>query len=265
MEPATLYSSMKLPFPIAIIGSGNVATHLYLALKDKGKVIKVNPRKPEGYEKARLIIIAVKDDVVAKVASEISQNIKPSTIVVHTSGSLPIDVLDIKKDGSEIIANRGVIYPLQTFTKGIPLDYGEIPFFIEANTDKALEILTETVKKISPHVQVMNSEKRKNLHLAAVFACNFTNAMVMTAEEILKKSGIDKDCLLPLLRQTVNKLDILSPAEAQTGPAVRNDTKIIENHLQLLESLNLPIAAEIYKSVSKMITDSSKSNECNKL
>lgn len=233
---------------IEIIGSGNVASHLYQALKDKVETHLVNPRTFEGWkDNPSIVLISVSDSAIEEVASKIPRN---GAIIAHTSGSVPVSELEPFSD------NIGVFYPLQTFTKGVPLKYDEIPVFIEGNTGYAVNKLKELANIFSNNVFEADSVQRKKLHLAAVFACNFTNALAGVAFDILSKAGLEQKVILPLINQTVEKLNSLSPKEAQTGPAIRRDVKILEEHEKMLE--NSPEIAGIYKRISDFIMNSEK-------
>ena len=228
---------------IAIIGSGNVATHLNRALRDRAAVSVINPRSLTGItQNADLIIIAVSDDAIEEVAAKIPET---NALIAHTSGSKPMDCL------KPFHKHIGVFYPWQTFSKDIKLNYEEIPVFIEASSSQGLQILENAANLFSNNVLTADSGKRRQLHLASVFACNFSNAMIAAGADILEKAGIPFSSMLPLLRQTINKLEFLSPAEAQTGPAVRGDKKVMEKHLQLLAD-NTRLA-EIYRLISEEI------------
>lgn len=211
---------------IAIVGGGNVATHLANALRGKAKVSLVNPHTLEGFpETCDVAIISVKDDAIQEVA----QNIKgKAALIAHTSGSKPIDTLAGCADMT------GVLYPMQTFTKDVPLDYSTIPFFTEGSDEQAEKTLQRIASAISGSVRHAGSEDRRKLHLAAVFACNFTNALVGIADDLLKENGMDYTVMLPLIDQTVRKLHELSPREAQTGPAARHDMSVIERQRGML-------------------------------
>lgn len=230
---------------VAIVGTGNVATHLCRAFERKANVFQVSPHSFEGMPlKPDFVIISVKDSVIAEVA----KNLPPTKgIVAHTSGSVSMTVL------APFANEYGVFYPLQTFSKDVPLDYSEIPFFIEGNNPETTSALCKLARLISTDVHIADSEARKTLHLASVFACNFSNAMIGIGAEILADAGMDYHLLLPLLRQTVAKLEKLSPSEAQTGPAVRKDFPVINAHLKMLEEKDDPGLAEIYENLTNMI------------
>ena len=237
---------------IAIIGNGNVATHLLEALKKHTEVCMVNPRTLEGMpQNPEMILISVSDDAIGEVTSKIEDT---RAIIAHTSGSVPMSVLGKSGDKEPSEMDRiGVLYPLQTFTKEVVLDYSEIPVFIEGSAPEVADALKKVATMFSNDVREANSEDRKKLHLASVFVCNFTNALAGIGEEILKESGMDFSVLQPLLKQTVNKLQNLSPVEAQTGPAVRNDERVIDAHLKMLQGN--PLMHQIYSLLTARIKE----------
>ncbi len=247
---------------IVLIGSGNVATNLAIAFHNNGKnIIQVISRSNDTAKiladkvsatytntindinlKADLYIISVNDDAIASIASSLNLENK---LVVHTSGSIEIDVL---KNTS---TNYGVLYPLQTFSKETLVDFKNIPFCIEANNLNNSKAITELAGYLSEDVRLINSNERKVIHLAAVFACNFTNYMYLIAEDILKEQSISFDILKPLILKTAKNIVDSKPENTQTGPAKRNDQKLIEKHLTLLK--DNPEYKEIYTIISKSI------------
>ncbi|WP_394340131.1 Rossmann-like and DUF2520 domain-containing protein [Marixanthomonas spongiae] len=192
-------------------------------------------------KEADIYIIAIPDDAIADFSSTLPFNDK---MVVHTSGSLPMQALDGKN-------KKGVFYPLQTFTKDKKVNFNEIPICIEAEEKADLQLLETLGKRISNHVAQISSEDRKTLHLAAVFVNNFVNYMYHISEDILKENNLDFELLKPLIAETANKIRTLSPQQAQTGPAKRNDVKTIENHLHLLKD-------SPYKKVYEQMTEAIK-------
>lgn len=212
---------------IAIIGSGNVAVHLYKALSDNVPTLLINPHTLEGLPKdADIILIAVADKAIEEVAGKIKNK---NSVIAHTSGSIPMDVL------KNVGKNIGVFYPLQTFSKGREINYKEIPLFLEGNSSETIFKLKKLGSLFSDNIYEADSAKRKKLHLASVFACNFTNALASVSEKLLENTGYDFKVLQPLMKETIQKLETLSPGEAQTGPAVRKDEKVIEDHKKMLE------------------------------
>jgi predicted short-subunit dehydrogenase-like oxidoreductase (DUF2520 family) len=252
---------------ITLIGAGNVATNLGIALQKEGyqisQVYSKTKKSAEALAKkinakaitdlkllnddAIIYIIAVKDDAIEKTAKHLSLKDK---IVVHTSGSISLNIL--KKSSK----NFGVFYPLQTFSKEKKVDFKNIPICIEGNNKATSTTLNYFAKSISNNVQSINSEQRKTIHLAAVFACNFSNHLYTIAETILKKNKLSLDLLKPLIEETANKIKNNSPATMQTGPAIRGDKKTMNAHLKLLS--NKKEYKQIYTLLSKSIIDFKK-------
>lgn len=218
--------STKSNLKIAIIGKGNVGSHLCKALENKMTVCLLSSRGNILIPKdTDLALICVKDSLIAEVAAKISFQ---TPVMAHTSGSVDMKIL------SPFSKSYGVLYPLQTFTKGIGMNYSDIPVFIEYSDDAAKKILADTAGLISDNVNECDSEKRKWLHLGSVFACNFTNAVMGVAEKILESQDLDFRHLYPLLEQTVKKLKTAKPLISQTGPAVRKDFTVMNTHMDLL-------------------------------
>ena len=180
--------------------------------------------------KADVYIIAVKDDAIAEVAKQLIP-LKLKGLVVHISGSVEMAIL------KNVSPKIGVYYPLQTFYKDALIDWKSTPLLIEANTKASLNSLKKIASTISKKVKEVNSIKRLQIHLAAVFACNFTNAMYVSAFEIIENNLTQKDTklLLPIMQQSFQKLQKVHPVKAQTGPAMRNDKIVMKKHLQLLK------------------------------
>lgn len=244
---------------LVILGAGNVATHLAKAFSnaENVKLKQVYNHRPESLlpfksfvatttdinqlEKADVYLIALKDDVISEVAGLLNDN---ASLVLHTSGSVPLEALNRFK-------NHGVFYPVQTFSKKKEVNFREIPVCLEANSPENLEVLKDLAEKISNKIYEIDSEQRKALHLAAVFVNNFTNHLYSLGAEICRKNKISFEILKPLIRETVDKLESLSPQEAQTGPALRNDKQTISRHLALLE----PKRQELYKILTQSIQE----------
>jgi len=247
---------------IVLLGSGNVATNLALALKTAGEnIVQVfSPNLVHAKELAEkidsdpinhfseidraadLYLIAVKDDAIAEVARHLKH---VDGLVVHTSGTTDIKVL------SSEVSSAGVFYPLQTFSKSKVVDFKTIPICLEASEPHQLKLLTQLAEKLSGKVYVMDGAKRKVLHLAAVFACNFTNHLYALSNQILMKNDLDFDLIRPLIAETADKVMADLPENVQTGPAVRNDESTMNKHLAML--LNLPELQEIYQTLSNSI------------
>lgn len=233
---------------IAIVGQGNVASHLYEALRERVKISPVNSHSPQELpEGTEIVILAVSDDAIKDVASKIPDT---GALVAHTSGSVDIDVLKNK------FHNSGVFYPLQTFTKDVGLNYKEIPVFVEGSSKENAKKLKSLANLFSENVKEIDSENRRKLHLASVFANNFTNALASISEDLLSDTNIDFRDLLPLMKAGIKKLETLSPREAQTGPAKRGDTGIIGKHLEMLK--NQPRLQAIYSLLTEEIMDRNK-------
>ena len=245
---------------IVIVGSGNVAYHLAKSFHEKNIGIsqifgrnehEVNeisqdfniPFSTSAIADADFYLIAVKDDAVAEVSKIITAE---NCVVAHTSGSLP----------KEILAGnyrKASFYPLQTFSKDKSLDYSEIPFFIESDHDDDLEMMTNLASRISKNVTKSTYEKRKYLHLTAVFACNFVNHLYARAKEISDSQDIPFNYFLPLISETTTKIYSIEPKLAQTGPAVRDDLRVLEMHENLItDEDHLKIYRTMNESIRKM-------------
>lgn len=251
---------------VIFIGAGNVSTHIANALFDaKIDVIAIYSQSKENAAKltrqsnshwddfsniklfdADLIIISVPDKVLIDV---LNQTPDTMALVVHTSGSIDINILR-KFD------RAGIFYPLQTFSKTKAVDFSTIPMMLESKSDIDLALLDELAKRISTKVYHINSAQRKKIHIAAVFANNFSNYLFHIASDLLAKDNIPFEVIQPLIAETAKKLNTLSPFEAQTGPAARKDEETIENHLNDLN--DFPDYQEIYKLLSQRISNSRK-------
>jgi predicted short-subunit dehydrogenase-like oxidoreductase (DUF2520 family) len=247
---------------IVLIGSGNVATQMGLALYAIGEEITqvysksitnaitlakcVNALPIDHLQdvdrNADLYIIAVSDRAIESVVLQLKE---VTGLVVHTAGSVDITVI------SKRIKNAGIFYPLQTFSKNKAVNFKNIPLCIEAVDEEELSILQNLGDKLSNKVYVLNGEKRKVLHLAAVFACNFTNHLYTLANQVLSNSNIDFDIIRPLIAETAEKIEHDLPKNVQTGPALRRDDLTIINHLNALE--NNPELLNIYQILSNSI------------
>lgn len=231
---------------IDIIGTGNVGSHLSKALTPKANIVNVNARSLAGLRPdSQVYIICVSDDAIRSVAEKISRIIPEEAVLAHTSGSTPLSLIQ------EIHTRAGVFYPLQTFTKGIALNYKEIPFFIEASDSETLHVLGEVADAIGGEYKVLDSQKRKDLHMAAVIASNFSNHLWALADDFLQTKGISFTHLMPLLSETLRKAMETSPTDAQTGPARRHDHRTMTEHLERLAGS--PELSEIYTQMSKSI------------
>ncbi len=243
---------------IVILGTGNVAKHLYDAFSatNQVKILQVVGRSEDkllvyskhtevcldygNIKEADVYLIAVSDDAVKEVSQKL---IDKKGLVVHTSGSCALDILTP-------IQRKGVFYPLQSFTKNKKVDFKEIPICLEAAQQDDLFILEDLAHLISEKVFNISSEQRKTIHLAAVFVNNFTNHLYQIGNEICDDHNIPFELLHPLIMETAHKISVLNPHEAQTGPASRGDQITITNHLRLLENKT---HKEIYSLLSNSI------------
>ena len=242
---------------ILLVGSGNVATHLAINLKSKNyniqqvfsrsienakdlakKVDSHYTNNPKNIVASDLTIIAVNDDSIKDIIDFL-----PDVPTVHTSGHTNINVL------KNSFTNYGVIYPLQSFKKNIELNFTDIPFLIEANTKEFENNLIEVCSCLSANTIRVNSSERKKTHLAAVYACNFSNHMQVIAKEIMDDAKINYELLIPLIKKTFSNLE-LDPKMKQTGPAIRKDFNILDNHINLIKKDE---HKEIYKLISNSI------------
>ncbi|MCD8739429.1 DUF2520 domain-containing protein [Mucilaginibacter roseus] len=253
---------------ITIIGAGNVATHMAAAFKNAGhRIVQVySPTMQNaallayhvGAEaidnlaginpETDLFLIAVKDDAIMDVAKQLAPYNK---LVVHTSGATSISALEI------FTGNCGVFYPLQTFSKIRELNFLNVPLCVEGADDDITNHLQHLAQTISNKVYRVNSDQRKILHLAAVFACNFPNYLYHVAEQLLNKNHLDFNIIRPLIDETAQKVQQASPAKVQTGPAVRGDEKTMQAHLELLD--NDADLQAVYRMLSQAIIKMDKS------
>lgn len=256
---------MSLSF--CFIGAGNLATQLAKALQIEGNFIsQVYSRTEKSARELGEILsakyvtevnsidrsvdvyfVALKDSALEEVLSQMDFGDK---LVVHCSGSLPLSILDKHSK------NTGVFYPLQTFSKTRNVEFRTIPVFVEANTPENEAILCNLAGQISDTVQLLDSVKRKALHLSAVFACNFVNHLYTVSAEILKSKNIPFEVLKPLILETAQKVQDVMPESAQTGPAVRFDENIISEHLKELEEFS--DYRQLYSLLSKSIFEHHK-------
>ena len=199
---------------------------------------------------ADVVLVAVPDNALAAVAAEIK--VKPATLVAHTSGSQPLDVL-----ASVAGAAIGVFYPLQTFSKSKPVDFAQVPMLVEAQDEATLELLKRLAQSISTSVEAVGSRARKQLHLAAVFACNFTNHLLGISQQLLQEANLPSQLLQPLLQETIAKATQQPPFSVQTGPAIRHDENVIQAHLLMLQQQ--PQWQEIYSLLTQSIQATAKS------
>lgn len=243
---------------VVLLGSGNVAQHLVqVMLKTAGiELVQVfarnknsiahliaNERITSNYQdikEADVYIISVSDNAIAEVSSNLPFK---NGLVVHTSGTSELSVLDSKN-------RKGVFYPLQTFSKSKAVDFATIPICLETEKESDYKTLETLANLISKKAFTISSEQRKSLHVAAVFVCNFVNHLYEIGNQICKENKVPFEILQPLILETANKITELAPKEAQTGPALRKDTKTIEKHIEFLQDSNYQ---ELYKLLTQSI------------
>jgi predicted short-subunit dehydrogenase-like oxidoreductase (DUF2520 family) len=249
-------------FRISFAGAGRVGSALCLKFFEEGhtllKIVTPSPGRgkslagkvraewgslPVFPENTGILIVSVPDHRLESVLGKIS--CPPETIVVHTAASYGLEIFPEK------ISRRGVFYPLQTFTEGRRIDFSNIPFLLEASDKKTGLELECLARSISRNVIFADAARRRMLHIAAVFACNFTNHLLTTGTELAQKAGFSQDILNPLIRETISKALSGGPENSQTGPAVRNDLNTIARHIGLLE--DSPELQKLYKEITNSI------------
>jgi predicted short-subunit dehydrogenase-like oxidoreductase (DUF2520 family) len=254
--PFIAMKKMKPIRSVNIVGTGNVARALYLALNAKVNVRGVyshSRKKRKAFEKAKLVykisdlpanadltIICVSDDAIASVARQLPAG----TPVVHTSGAVPMDALSK-------FQNAGVLYPLQTFSAKRKIHFSEVPVFVEAGNKTFLnQLKLFSASFLSQDVHVLDSDERLRLHVAAVFANNFTTYLLSVAESMASRNELPVEILKPLIKETIAKYFELGYPDSQTGPARRGDKNTIRQHLKLITNKK---DKEIYRLISEAI------------
>jgi predicted short-subunit dehydrogenase-like oxidoreductase (DUF2520 family) len=250
---------------IIFVGAGNLATHLAKAFYQNGhRILQIYSRTESSArtlaEKVdadyttdlrklltndiSLYVVSLTDSVFTELLPEMTTG-REQALWVHTAGSLSIGVWENR------VKRYGVLYPLQTFSKQREMDFRNVPFLIEAAHKEDLDYLKTIAGSLSSKVYEADSEQRKYLHLAAVFACNFVNRLYALSADLLEKCNLPFELLLPLIDETARKIHELPPEYAQTGPAVRQDKNIIDKHLSMLTGQ--PEVQEIYRLLSENI------------
>ena len=194
-------------------------------------------------ESTQVIVVAVPDQRLKNVLTEIRCH--PHTLVIHTAGSYGMDIFP------ESIKQKGVFYPLQTFTRDRIVSFKGLPFLLESSDDQSSECMKILVESIGGKVHYVDTEHRRILHLAAVFLNNFTNHMLTSGKEVTTRTGISFELFIPLINETISKALTIGPENSQTGPAIRNDQNTIEKHLELLSFS--PDLQSIYKDMTQSI------------
>ncbi|MCB0706202.1 MAG: DUF2520 domain-containing protein [Saprospiraceae bacterium] len=257
---------------IVIIGAGKLASQLAPALSrsEHVKILQVlnrNVKKAKElaskcaaaytdsieqiHKEADLYIIAVSDSVIVEVASKIQGVLPKNKLVVHTSGATPSTVL------SPFFERYGVFYPLQTFSRSKEADFQEIPLLLDASQNSDLEFLETLAKEITLKIYRISDEERARVHLAAVFACNFSNYNYSIAQKLLAEKGLAFDLIRPLILETARLAQEFNPEQIQTGPAIRKDQPTIDRHLEALEFR--PEWRTLYEQLTEAIQKSNPS------
>ena len=249
---------------VTLIGAGNLATQLGKSLKKAGVIIsQVYSRTEDSArtlgelleaewltdikalrDEADIYIFSVKDSVLCELISEVCKS-RGDKLFLHTAGSMPMSCFEGKA------LRYGVFYPMQTFSKTKDVDFELIPVFIEGNSIETEDVIRSLANKLTQRVIRLSSADRKYLHLAAVWACNFTNYCYTVASDILGEHGIPFDVMLPLINETTEKIQKICPKAAQTGPAVRGDRNVMSKQLELMNGKE--DLQELYKMLSKGI------------
>lgn len=252
----TKFVLLNMP-SLVLLGTGNLATHLFQAFQntEEVKIVQVFGRNTSALQyfdrytnisnnifdvkDADIYLLAISDGSIQKVSQALD---KKKGLVVHTSGSVSLSAVQADR--------KGVFYPLQTFTKRKRVDFSEIPICIEANNEKDVNLLNSLGKSISTQIHHISSQQREKLHLSAVLVNNFPNHLFGIAHNLCVENDIPFHMLWPLISETVDKIRHLSPEEAQTGPARRNDVETMQRHLEQLEN---PLQKKIYQLLSESI------------
>lgn len=242
---------------VVILGTGNVAFHLAEVLSSNNSVelLQVygrNKTKLQAFEPfcdttdnlgklaaAAIYLVAVSDGAIAALTQQLAGL---DGVVAHTSGAVSLEVIDHPRPG--------VFYPLQTFTRDKKIPFAEVPICLEARHPNDLRLLAQLAGKLSGAVHRIDSAQRRQLHLAAIWVNNFTNHLLYIGQQLCEEKGLSFSLLQPLIQETVDKIQQLSPKEAQTGPARRRDVQTIQTHLDMLEA---PLQKKIYQLLSESI------------
>ena len=231
---------------IVLIGRGRPATNLQHALLSAGhEVVSINSRTLEALPaEADIFVVAVKDAALADVIRAATKG-RENQLFVHTAGSMPMDIF------KGLTAHYGVFYPMQTFSKERLVDFNDISVFLETNDETSMKYLKMLASTLTSHIYELDSEGRKHLHLAAVFACNFVNHCYALSAEVLAAKGLPFSVMLPLVDETAQKVHELAPQDAQTGPAVRGDLNVMQMQADMLATT--PDVKHIYEVLSNDI------------
>ncbi len=250
---------------ITLIGAGRVATQLAKALHTQHQIVQVYSRNLQHAQRVAdkvhtqainqveqlnsqtdLVIIAVSDQAIEPIIQSIKVYL-PQCLIVHTSGSTALSIIEHHHK------RAGVFYPLQTFSFEREVNWSETPLFVEASQQQDVELLTTLANSLSNNVYQYSSKQRQTLHLAAVFACNFSNYCYDMAQQIVDAEQVDFSLLYPLILETAEKATHNNPQQMQTGPAMRGDQNILNLHTQLLAAFNRADLAQVYALMSEGI------------
>ena len=249
---------------ISIVGSGNVATHLALALHAAGCTIRqvfsrslehaqMLARRVDAQpvnqwqrldEDADVYLMAVSDDALYDLALDLRL---PDALVVHTSGTTPLSVL------KPVSRRHGVMWSPQTFVRDIAMDYRRLPLCIEGNNQAVTDEIEQLARLISPCIYHLDYPQRQRAHLAAVWVSNFVNALNATAQDLMRQEGLDFAMLRPLAEQTLCKWDYGNLWLQQTGPAIRRDEKTL--NAQRRQLLDQPALLRLYDQLTALIQE----------
>lgn len=257
---------------LSLIGAGNVATHLAKALTKHFDISQVYAPHIESASRLAdavgakaidsidefdpritdCVILSVKDDALGEVLRLLADSNTHNTeamqriLWMHTAGSVDMTVFPAS------MPHHGVLYPLQTFSRDLPVNMPEVPFFTEASDTATEAAITEIASMLSRHVSHLDSAGRMRLHAAAVLACNMVMYLWALADDVLQGSGIDFDVMRPLLQATLDKTAMASPSDGMTGPARRGDTATILKHMESLPERQARIYATLSQEILKM-------------
>jgi predicted short-subunit dehydrogenase-like oxidoreductase (DUF2520 family) len=255
MTPPSVFIIFTLHMKLTLIGAGKLGKQLYYEFvkhpsieliewidrssnsKQTAEGIKIT-KSLDSLQKAEIYLMAVNDDAIPSVSSQLPSN----EFVIHTSGGTPMTAISQKR--------KGVFYPIQSFSSNRTIDFSQITFGLESTTENDFKILQKLAQSVYAKTIQLNSLQRQGLHLAAVLVNNFTNHLFSHAAKVCEQNELSFDILQPLIQETVDRLNLISPDEAQTGPAIRRDQKTITEHLRIIED---PELKKLYQLLTKSI------------
>lgn len=252
---------------VVIIGSGNLANHIgkYLLKKNvsisqvvsRNKLSSVSLAKKlnsiadqsidQIVKKADAYFLCVNDDSIKIISTQLTRLLSNDKVIIHCSGSKTLDELD------QYFLHRAVIWPLQSFANKSKIEWSQIPFFTES-THSIHDTIQEFCKEMNWNSIPVNSEKKRLIHIAAVFANNFSNFNLIVAQEILAKCNLPLEVLKPIVESGLDNVFVNGPVKGQTGPARRGDSKVIQSQIKELSN-HFPHLKEVYKEYSQLIMD----------